>query len=125
MGMPADIAAPAATGESAATAVQASERIQSPSVRLSIGTFSTVHPISAPPVRANAATNSHERAGSGTLDQRPDTPAAANTSAASAIPPNAWKSHREWLETAPPKPNFAAREYALKSPQWPPTAPSS
>src|ERR1700747_1155729 len=55
-------AAAAATGDISATAAQASERSQSPSVRLSSGTFATVQPIRPPATIAIAVRRSHQPA---------------------------------------------------------------
>src|SRR5439155_8349563 len=106
---PAVLAAAPARGESAATAVQASERTQSPTVRLSIGTFSTVQPISVPPTKAFAATKAHKLAAGGAADRREANQAATNTTAASTTPPAACQRQCGWLETVPPQANLALR----------------
>src|SRR5262245_2982864 len=84
--------AAAATGATNATAAQLSDRIQSPTVRLSIGTFATVHPMPVPDAKAPAAMPTQTAGES--ARSRLASPAAAKTSAANAAPPAACQRQR-------------------------------
>src|SRR5262249_5974996 len=97
------------SGAISATAAQASDRSQSPTVRLSSGTFATVQPISVPDIIAIAASRSHQPM-LATAAVRPRTASAVpKIKVASPTPPAACQGQCGWLETAPPQTNLARR----------------
>src|SRR5256886_17263406 len=75
-------AAAAATGDISATAAQASERSQSPSVRLSSGTFATVQPLRPPATIAIAVRRSPHPALAAAAGPQPTPSPAATPKAA-------------------------------------------
>src|SRR5262249_22280347 len=85
-----DAAATAATtGDASAVAAQASERSQSPTVRLSSGTFATVQPIRMPATVAITAIRNQQRESSAAALGPRTASALAKITAASPTPPAA------------------------------------
>ena len=56
---------------------------------------------------------------------RAPSPKDIKTSAAAPMPRPAFSIQSGWLDTGSPKRNFSSRVVSSKSPQWPPTVPSS
>src|ERR687887_763008 len=94
------------TGDANAAPAQASERSQSPIVRLSTGTFANVQPIRKPDTIAIAAIRDHQPLPAASAVRLRTPSAVANTTAASPTPPAACQRQCGWLDTRPPQPNL-------------------
>src|SRR4029450_9244040 len=105
-------AAAPATGDISATPAQASERSQSPTVRLSSGTLATVQPIRMPATVAITAIRNQQRVSTAVAVRRRTASALAKITAASPTPPAACQRQYGWLETRAPPGNFASRREA-------------
>src|SRR2546427_5883529 len=97
------------TGDANTAPVQASERSQSPTVRLSSGTFATVQPVRIPDTIAIAAIRNHQAAPAATAVRLRTLSAVAKITAASPTPPAACQRQYGWSDTRPPQANLGWR----------------
>src|SRR5580704_973098 len=122
---PCDIVIAAATGAATDTAINARPRAQPPAPRISVAALAIAQGAKTPAATASTAMPATTGGARSSILLGPAAKAAANTTAASARPRAISQTHEGWFDTGSPQTNFGSRPPAVKTPQYPPTVPSS